>query len=176
MLQPVASTLMGTQRQPQQLVLSSAVAIACVPPYNRQIQVQKRELEAAEFDALLAAGHNPYAVYRERSKEVSTGACNCKRGLGVASIWGKSLRPACVIRASRCTAGCRLPGRRRAGQRPGGAQGARDGGSGSGGAAPSGRQRAAGERALRAGGLSTALHLAGAAALLLHTCQACSST
>jgi hypothetical protein len=34
---------------------------------TRQLQVQKQDLESREFESLLAAGHNPYAVYRQRA-------------------------------------------------------------------------------------------------------------
>lgn len=50
---------------------------ACVPTYayaiHRQLQAQKQDLEAAEFQALLAAGHNPYTVYKARAAQVRRG-------------------------------------------------------------------------------------------------------
>lgn len=42
----------------------------CIPLLARQLQAQKRDLESREFEALLEAGANPYAVFRQRDIEV----------------------------------------------------------------------------------------------------------
>lgn len=79
---------------------------ACVPPVayapHRQLQAQKQDLEAAEFQALLAGGHNPYAVYKARAAQVGPGLA----GVGAVErgTWGSRCRGrgAC----SRAGAGC----------------------------------------------------------------------